>query len=77
MPAYVITGARAGIGLEYIRQLSTSRDNIVVAVVPDVAADLTHLNNILASSATKAQVYVAEGNLASPESLSSLPSRLL
>lgn len=76
MPAYVITGARAGIGLEYIRQLSTSRDNTVVAVVRDVAADLTHLNNILASSATKAQVYVAEGNLASPESLASLPSRL-
>ncbi|SPO06942.1 related to protoporphyrinogen oxidase [Cephalotrichum gorgonifer] len=77
MPTYVITGARAGIGLEYIRQLSTSPDNTIVALVRDVnAAGMTGLNNILSSSDTRAQVHILEGNLASPKSLASLPSRL-
>lgn len=74
MPTYVITGARAGIGLGYVRQLSTSSDNTVVAVVRDITGDLTDLNNVISSG--KAKVHVVEGNLASPESLASLPSRL-
>ncbi|KAH6973256.1 hypothetical protein EDB80DRAFT_742987 [Ilyonectria destructans] len=76
MPTYVITGARAGIGLEYIRQLSTSLQNTIVAVVRDITADLTDLNNLLAASDARAQVHIVEGNLASPESLGTLTSRL-
>ncbi|SPO01589.1 related to protoporphyrinogen oxidase [Cephalotrichum gorgonifer] len=77
MPTYVITGARAGIGLEYIRQLSASHENTIIATVRDVnAPDMTDLNNILSSPDTKAQVHIIEGNLASPQSLASLPSRL-
>jgi len=35
MPSYVITGASRGIGLEFVRQLSSSADNQVFALVRD------------------------------------------
>ncbi|SPN99490.1 related to protoporphyrinogen oxidase [Cephalotrichum gorgonifer] len=76
MRTYLITGTRSGIGLEYVRQLSTSPDTTVVAVVRDVTADLTDLKSIISSPDTRAQIQLVEGNLTSPESITSLPSQL-
>lgn len=77
MPTDIITGARAGIGLEYMRQLATSLNNIIIAINRDLNADMTDLDNILGSSNTKAQLHVLKGELTSPKSLQSrLPQGL-
>lgn len=39
MPTYVITGSNRGIGLEFVRQLTQSPDNTVLALVRDLSKD--------------------------------------
>ncbi|KAI8202419.1 putative oxidoreductase [Colletotrichum sp. SAR 10_76] len=76
MPTYVITGARDGIGLEYVAQLSLRPATTVLALVRSLAADLARLRAIQASPNRKGTVHVLECDISSPESLAALPSRV-
>ncbi|KAF5510484.1 putative oxidoreductase [Colletotrichum siamense] len=76
MPTYVITGARDGIGLEYVAQLSLRPATTVLALVRSLAADLARLRAIQASPDRKGAVHVLECDISSPESLAALPSRV-
>lgn len=75
MPTYVITGARGGIGLEYVNQLSRDPSATVVALVRDVAADLSALQAIAAAG--EGAVHILECDIASEASISALPGRLV
>ncbi|KAL0941271.1 short chain dehydrogenase/reductase SDR [Colletotrichum truncatum] len=74
MPTYVITGARGGIGLEYVNQLSKDRSATTVALVRDISADLTSLNAIKAAS--KGAVHILECDISSEASISALTDRV-
>jgi NAD(P)-dependent dehydrogenase (short-subunit alcohol dehydrogenase family) len=75
MPVFVVTGARTGIGLEYIRQLGNEPSNTVVALVRDLKADITALKAIVFSS--NASVHISECDISSETSLSSLVPQLV
>ncbi|KAL4880647.1 hypothetical protein BJY04DRAFT_191148 [Aspergillus karnatakaensis] len=76
MPTYLITGTRRGIGLEYVRQLSTNSENTIVAVVRNLSDDLTSLKAISERPETKAKILLAEADLTKPASIAALPSQL-
>jgi NAD(P)-dependent dehydrogenase (short-subunit alcohol dehydrogenase family) len=58
MPTYVLTGANRGLGLEFVRQLSQSSENTIVACVRSSSTDLGDLRSITDNS--KATVHIAE-----------------
>jgi NAD(P)-dependent dehydrogenase (short-subunit alcohol dehydrogenase family) len=66
MPTYVLTGANRGLGLEFVRQLSQSSENVIVACVRSSSTDLGDLHSI--TSQSKAKIHIAECDT------SSLPS---
>jgi NAD(P)-dependent dehydrogenase (short-subunit alcohol dehydrogenase family) len=74
MFTYVITGARGGIGLEYVRALSKSPSHRVVALVRSLNTDISELKAIEYNSF--GQVHIAECDIASPSSIALLPTRL-
>ncbi|KAH6845861.1 NADP-dependent dehydrogenase-like protein [Chaetomium sp. MPI-CAGE-AT-0009] len=74
MPVYVITGARAGIGREYVRQLAQNADNTVFALVRSLAGDLTALRSV--QDAATGTVHILECDISSPASIAALPSRI-
>ncbi|GKT87347.1 short chain dehydrogenase/reductase SDR [Colletotrichum tofieldiae] len=76
MPTYVITGARGGIGLEYVTQLSRDPANTVVALVRSASpsADLSSLAAVKAAS--KATTHILECDIASEASIRALPGVL-
>ncbi|KAL2880449.1 hypothetical protein SGCOL_004169 [Colletotrichum sp. CLE4] len=78
MPTYVVTGARAGIGLEYINQLSKSPSNTVIALVrstsPSSSPSLSVLEAIRSSSV--ATTHILECDVSSEASIAALPGRL-
>ncbi|KAL5339396.1 hypothetical protein BJX70DRAFT_364167 [Aspergillus crustosus] len=76
MPTYLITGTRRGIGLEYVRQLSPSAGNTIVAVVRNLNGDISSLQSIIESPETKARIILAQADLTKPDSIASLPSQL-
>lgn len=76
MPTFLITGTRRGIGLEYVRQLSVSEDNTIVAVVRDLNGDLETLQAIIKNPGTKARILLVQCDTSNPESIAALPSQL-
>ncbi|KAF7558121.1 hypothetical protein G7Z17_g182 [Cylindrodendrum hubeiense] len=74
MTVFVITGARTGIGRETIRQLATNPSNVVVAIVRDLQADISSLNDIKANS--KGIVHIVECDISNSDSISQLVARL-
>ncbi|WYZ36803.1 hypothetical protein EsH8_II_000309 [Colletotrichum jinshuiense] len=74
MPTYVITGARGGIGLEYINQITKDPANTAVALVRDLSADLSALDAI--KSQREAPLHILECDISSQASISALPDRL-
>ncbi|KAH8101080.1 NAD-P-binding protein [Cristinia sonorae] len=66
---WLITGSSRGIGLEFVRQLSASPDNIVIATCrsPDTASDLKTV-------ASKAQgtVHIVPLDISNPESIAAI-----
>ncbi|KAI9164075.1 C-factor [Paramyrothecium foliicola] len=78
MATYFITGVRSGIGLEYVRQLSTDASNTVIGTVRSLSdhENLKGLHSLVQSSTTKATVHLVEVDISSTESISSLSARL-
>lgn len=74
MTVFVITGARGGIGLGYIRQLSTETTNTVFALVRSLEADLVDLK--AAKDTAKGTVHILECDVTSEGSISTLPERI-
>ncbi|GAB1316772.1 C-factor [Madurella fahalii] len=74
MPVYVVSGARAGIGLQYIRQLSQEKDNTVFALVRRLDGDLAALREI--QDRAIAIVHILECDVSSESSIASLPDRI-
>lgn len=73
MPTYFLTGANRGIGLEFVRQLSSSRSNTIIAAVRSLSADLTSLSKLVAS---RANIHIIECDISSADSMSSLEFRV-
>ncbi|KAI4721534.1 NAD(P)-binding protein [Aureobasidium sp. EXF-10727] len=46
MPVYVLTGANRGLGLEFVRQLSTNTSNTIIGAVRSLSNDLTDLKSL-------------------------------
>lgn len=76
MPTILITGTRRGIGLEYVRQLSVSAENTLVAVVRNLDGDLASLQAIIKNPDTKARILLAQCDISRPDSIASLRSQL-
>ncbi|KAK4129695.1 NAD(P)-binding protein [Parathielavia appendiculata] len=74
MPVYVVTGARTGIGLGYIRELAKSPANTVFALVRSLSGDLTALRAI--QTPAQATIHILECDISSSESIAALPSLL-
>lgn len=75
MPVYVVTGTRGGIGLEYVRQLSTEPTNTVFALVRNPSG-----SNISALEAiqkdAKGTVHIIDCDISSDENISGLADRI-
>lgn len=74
MPTYLISGARTGMGLEYVKQLAVNSHNTIVALVRDVSGDLKALIDV--QSSADAKVIIVECDISSPGSISSVTARL-
>jgi NAD(P)-dependent dehydrogenase (short-subunit alcohol dehydrogenase family) len=74
MPVFVVTGARGGMGLEYIRQLSESEDNTVFAIIRDTKANITDLRTV--ETQAKGLVHVVGCELSSDESALALGTKV-
>ena len=60
MPTYVITGANRGLGIEFVRQLSSNSSNTVIAAVRSLQGDLDDLQKL--SYKVEAKVHILECN---------------
>jgi NAD(P)-dependent dehydrogenase (short-subunit alcohol dehydrogenase family) len=65
MPVYVITGSNRGLGLEFVRQLSSSRDNTVIAAVRTLQNDLDDLKSVIQHN----NVHILECDTSSQSSI--------
>lgn len=73
MPTYVITGSNRGLGLEWVRQLSSVQDNIIVAAVRSLSSQ----NNVSAlKESSKATIHVLECDTGSVTSMAAFPKAL-
>ncbi|KAH8878824.1 NADP-dependent dehydrogenase-like protein [Thozetella sp. PMI_491] len=70
MSAFIVTGARTGIGREYVKQLASEPSNTVIAIVRDLKGDLSALKSI--GSDSPGTVHILECDVSSSESLSTL-----
>jgi NAD(P)-dependent dehydrogenase (short-subunit alcohol dehydrogenase family) len=70
MSTYFLTGANRGLGLEFVRQLSSKKDNLILAAVRNSQADLTDLKKVISND----NVHIVECDTGSLESISSLKS---
>lgn len=64
---YVITGANRGLGLEFVRQLSATASNTIIAGVRSLKGDLTDLQALASKSHT---IHILECDMASLDSIS-------
>lgn len=60
MPVYVITGTNRGLGLEFVRQLSASKDNTVIAAVRTLQNDLSDLKSVIHQNNDNDNVHILE-----------------
>ncbi|KAH8431021.1 SDR family oxidoreductase [Aspergillus melleus] len=66
MPSYVITGASRGIGWEFIRQLSSDPNNVVIGLVRDQAATEKRVSKDLSG---RSNLHILKGDLVDYSSL--------
>ena len=74
MPTYFLTGANRGIGLEFVRQLSASPTNTIIAAVRSLKSDLSALKTLAATPS--ANVHIIECDVSSTDSIASLEFRV-
>lgn len=74
MPTYVITGTNRGLGLEWVRQLSSIKENVVVAVVRSLTPPPTDL--ITLKEGAKGAIHVLECDTGKTASIADFPQRL-
>jgi NAD(P)-dependent dehydrogenase (short-subunit alcohol dehydrogenase family) len=72
MPAYFLTGANRGIGLEFVRQLAVDENNKIIAAVRSKENDYSELEAL----ASKGNVHIIECDVSSTDSISSLSFRV-
>ncbi|KAF2259681.1 NAD(P)-binding protein [Lojkania enalia] len=70
MPVYLLTGASRGIGLELARQLSSTPDNTILALVRSISSPLSSLQD------ERQNIRVVICDISSEESIASLSSIL-
>ncbi|KAK8104014.1 uncharacterized protein PG998_011047 [Apiospora kogelbergensis] len=70
MPVYVVTGARGGIGLECVRQLTADSSNIVITTVRDTSADISDLQAVVAKS--EGRGHIVQCDVSSEASVATL-----
>ncbi|KAF1980134.1 NAD(P)-binding protein [Bimuria novae-zelandiae CBS 107.79] len=73
MPTYFLTGANRGIGLEFVRQLSASPSNTIIAAVRSRQSDLTALK---ALAKAYRNVRIIECDASSTDSIAALEFRV-
>lgn len=74
MPTYVITGTNRGLGLEWVRQLSSVHDNVIVALVR--SQPQSHKELLALKEASKGTVHILECDTGSITSITELPKSL-
>ncbi|CCL98833.1 uncharacterized protein FIBRA_00838 [Fibroporia radiculosa] len=67
MPSYAIVGGSRGIGLEFVRQLATSAENIVFVTVRDKTKS-THLSELI-SELPYRNVHVLQADVVDPHAM--------
>ncbi|KIW89455.1 uncharacterized protein Z519_09611 [Cladophialophora bantiana CBS 173.52] len=67
MPTYVLTGANRGLGLEFVRQLSSDGSDTVIAAVRSLQGELDELKQLASKAAGK--VHILECNTADLKSI--------
>ncbi|CAI6337452.1 unnamed protein product [Periconia digitata] len=72
MPTYFLTGANRGIGLEFVRQISTNPNNTIIAGVRSLKSDI----NDLKSLTYKNNIHIIECDVSSTDSIASLEFRV-
>ncbi|KAK3390034.1 hypothetical protein B0H63DRAFT_464685 [Podospora didyma] len=60
MPTYCITGTNRGLGLEFVRQLSQSPENTILALTRSLSSDLGPLKEAIAASSSPANTHILE-----------------
>jgi NAD(P)-dependent dehydrogenase (short-subunit alcohol dehydrogenase family) len=77
MATYVLTGANRGLGLEFVRQLTTgSTPNTVIACVRSLQKDLTALKDLSSKASNGSTVEVRECDTSSVESIKAFAAGL-
>jgi NAD(P)-dependent dehydrogenase (short-subunit alcohol dehydrogenase family) len=66
MPIYCITGANRGLGLEFVRQLSASGENTILALTRSLTSDLGDLK-----TASSPKTHILECDTSKPDSIQS------
>lgn len=64
MSVYCVSGANRGLGLEFVHQLATQKDNIIIATVRNTTTDLADLKSVASSN-----TYISICNSSSTDSI--------
>src|SRR5437763_16131 len=72
MAIYAITGANRGIGLAYVRELSSTASNTVIATVRSLTSDLSSLTALNVHN----NVHILECDVSSTTSISRLSTSI-
>ncbi|MCJ1412567.1 hypothetical protein MMC19_006664 [Ptychographa xylographoides] len=76
MPTYALTGSNRGLGLEFVRQLSTSEtSNTIFAGVRSLSGDLSDLK-ALASQSKSTKIHILECDTSSLKSMQSFATEI-
>jgi NAD(P)-dependent dehydrogenase (short-subunit alcohol dehydrogenase family) len=73
MPVYVITGANRGLGLEFVRQLSTDSSNTILAATRSLSRDISALESLKSNAAT---LHILECDTGSQDSIAAFSKQV-
>ncbi|PMD43060.1 NAD(P)-binding protein [Hyaloscypha variabilis F] len=73
MPVFVITGANRGLGLEFVRQLSTDSSNTILAATRSLSRDLSDLESLKSKGAT---IHILECDTGSQDSITAFSKQV-